>query len=205
MIRKLKFPFYMMLHPFQGLERLKERTENYNLMAALLVFVYFLSQLFSEQVTSFSFNPANTESVNVGMVFLVSVIPVILFSASNWCLSTLTQGEATFSEIFTAVSFALLPVILINITVAAVSNVMSLEEELFFILFNGFKNLWFAAYLFVGIKTVQQFTFLKTVVSLLLTLAGMAVIAFLFILVYSLFYQLFIFIGTIYNELSFRM
>lgn len=203
-MRKIAYPFYMMLHPFKGLNQLKSEKQGLGIIAVLLLVMFFLSEMIARQFTSFSFNPLGGENVNVFYVLFGTVILVLLFVTANWCFCTLMQGEATFKELFIAVCFTLLPLIMMNLCITGISHVMSLEEEAFFSIFNIVKYTWFYAYLFVSVMIMQQYTFLKTIGSIILTLTGMAIMLFLMVLIFSLFQQLYMFLNTIYNELSLR-
>lgn len=204
-MNKWRYPFYMLLHPFAGLNELKANRTGLVRVAAAMLGAYFLSELIVRKGTSFAFNPQGGERVNVLLVLLVTVLPVLLFVLANWCLCTLMAGEGRLSDVFVAVCFTLLPLTLMNLFIALVSNGLTLDEQAFITLFQIIRTGWFAAYLFVAVMIIQQYSFLKTVGSICLTIAGMAVILFLAVLVFSLFQQLYIFLGTIYNELSFRL
>ena len=204
MIKGIRLGFFTLLHPFEGILRLKQLRRGKFLTGLVFVLAYFLSQVFSIQVTSFSFVANAGEQMDIVLVFCVSVIPAVVFSIANWCFCTLTEGEAHLSEIWTTVGYALLPLILFNILLAILSRGLSLDESVIFTFINLIKNVWFVVYLVVVIMTVQQYSLGKTLFSMGLTIVGMAVILFLFLLIFSLFQQLFIFIRTIYSELSFR-
>ena len=51
----------------------------------------------------------------------------------------------------------------------------------------------------------HQFTARQTLWNLLLTVFGMLIIAFIALLIYSLFQQVYVFIFTIFNEIMFRL
>lgn len=204
MWERIKQPFIIMLHPIQVLNEIKQK-KGLVTVAAGVLFAYFISEVVSKQGTSFIFNPNAENQVNVPMIFLVSTLWVLLFCIANWCFCTLTQGEGRFSDIFIAVSFALMPLIVLNFVSVAVSNVMVLEEQAFFLLLNAVKYIWFGYYLFLAVMIIQQYSFGKTLFSILLTVLGMAIICMLALLVFSLFQQIYIFLNSVYNELTYRL
>lgn len=204
MWERIREPFVMMLHPIRGLNELKQKKGLVSIAIGVL-FVYFISEVFTRQATSFIFNPDAETQVNVPMIFLVSILWVLLFCIANWCFCTLTQGEGRFSDIFIAVSFSLMPLIVLNFLSVAVSNVLVLEEQAFFILLNAVKYIWFGYYLFLAVMIIQQYSFGKTLFSILLTVLGMAILCMLGLLVFSLFQQIYIFLNSVYNELTYRL
>ena len=84
------------------------------------------------------------------------------------------------------------------------SQVFTLQEEAFLNLVSVIGIMWSGVLLFVGLGTIHQFSFKKTIASAALTIAGMAVIIFLGILFYSLLSQLFTFIQSLIMEVSLR-
>ena len=199
-----KYPFYLLVHPFSAFNEMKQHRRGLVKVATVVLFVYFISELISKTCTSFTFQPGEKD-INIFLVMLASMLLPVLFALANWCFCTLMEGEGRLSDIYCAVCFSLLPLIIMNFAVTLLSNGMSLNEEVFFTLFNAVKYIWFGLYLFSAVMIIQQYSLIKTIGSIFLTLLGIAVIIFLCVLVFSLFQQLFIFLGTIYNELSFRM
>ena len=63
---------------------------------------------------------------------------------------------------------------------------------------------WTVILLFSAIKSVHQYSFGKTVLAIVLTIGAMLIMLFLLVLLMSLIQQIFIFISTVYTELSYR-
>ncbi|MGN0492599.1 MAG: YIP1 family protein [Acutalibacteraceae bacterium] len=205
MREELKAPFFMLFHPFQFLNRLKQKKTGSVKVALLTVVVYFISEIFVKQFTSLSFAEGGKGDINIFIILLVTALPAVLFAVANWCFCTLMQGEGTLKEIFIAISYSLLPLIIFNIITTLLSYVLSADEVTFFVGLNIVKMVWFYYLIFLSVKTVQQYTFMKTLASIALSIFGIAIIVFLAVLVFSLFQQLYIFVLSIYNEISFRI
>lgn len=205
MKEEFKEPFFMMFHPFTFLNRLKMKKCGSVKAAVVTVALFFVSEIFVKQFTSLSFAAGGKGDLNVFIILLVTALPAVLFSLANWCFCTLMQGEGMLREIFIAVSYSLLPLIVFNVLGTSLSYILSADEIAFFVGLNIVKNLWFYYFIFLSVKIVQQYTFAKTLASIVLSLFGIAVMVFLAVLVFSLFQQLYIFALSIYNEISFRI
>lgn len=103
-----------------------------------------------------------------------------------------------------ATGYALVPMALIYLPMTVASRFMVMEETAFYYLMLSVASLWFVALLFVGTMTVHQYTALKTIVTMALTVAVMGIIVFLGTLVASMAQQMIEFVVNIYRELSFR-
>ncbi|MCU6711141.1 YIP1 family protein [Paenibacillus sp. J5C_2022] len=132
------------------------------------------------------------------------IVPFIVWCIASWSLTTLMDGEGKFREIVIASGYAMLPLLLVYIPQLFFSWIMTTEEIAFFLLFDSIALLWFIGLLFVGTMTVHQFTPLKTVITMLLTVVVIAIIIFLALLFFSIVQQLMVFVSTVYQELSLR-
>jgi hypothetical protein len=200
----LAFPFTVLLHPVRGFEEIKYGGRGSRAVAAAIVVLLFLSEVFNRQLSGFPFNPYRPDRLNVLLVLAQTVAPYLLWVVANWCLCTLMDGEGRFSEICIATAYSLLPIVLITFLVAGIDNLMTLEEGAFLVMVQGVRQLWFILLLTVAMKVIHQYTLGKTIVSMALTVVGIGIILFLGILIFSLFQQLSIFLRTIYSEILFR-
>jgi len=204
-ISKEKYPLYVMLHPFKGYEELKDEKKGSVLIATIIVLLFFVVSILHRQYTGFIFNPYRQDRINVISIFSATVVMFFLWVLSNWSVSTLTEGEGTFQEIWIFSAYALLPYIICRLLYVILSNVLIMEEGMFLAFINIIGLIWLIIGMLCAIKAVHQFSFGKTVATMVASLIGIAVILFIMILVFTLFAQLFGFIQSIYNELILRM
>lgn len=205
-IEAVKFPFYLIFHPFNGYWELKYRQDRKtNLyMSFCILAILSLTMILHRQYSGFLVNYTNPREFNSIMEIVYIIVPVFFWSVANWSLTTLMDGEGKFSEIFVSTCYALVPMIIINFPWIWISNLISMEETTFYYFSQSCAVLWFLFLLFVGNMTVHQFTPLKTVGTIVLTLVAMGFIAFLCLLFFSLTQQIVAFVTTIYKELLFR-
>ena len=85
------------------------------------------------------------------------------------------------------------------------SNVMTQEEAAFLTFIRIFGIAWSGVLVFTGFMSIHQFSFSKTVLSILLTLVGIAIMIFLAILFVGLMQQVVSFIQSICSELIIMM
>nr|WP_019636924.1 Yip1 family protein [Paenibacillus fonticola] len=202
----LKYPFYLIMHPYNGYWDLKyEHSRKTNLKLSLVILgLMVVTKVLSSQYSGFLVNFYNPNEFNSLMEILYVIVPVLFWSVANWSLTTLMDGEGKFVEIFTSTCFALFPMVIINFPWIWLSNVISMQETTFYYYSSSFAILWSLYLLFVGNMTVHQFTPSKTIGTILLSLVAMGFMAFLCLLFFSLIQQIVSFISVIYQEIVMR-
>lgn len=200
----LKFPFHLIVHPFDGFWDMKfEGKGKMRVALAILAFVV-LSVILQKQFAGFLVNFVDPRTLNSLNDLAYTALPFFLFCVSNWSITTLMEGEGKFKEIVMAAGYALLPLAVVNLPMTFISRFMTQEETAFYWLLNSFAAVWFVYLLFVGIMTVHQYTPAKTVLTLALTVIVMGFIVFLGTLAFSLGLQIYWFIVDVYREILFR-
>lgn len=204
--REYKFPFHLIVHPFKGFWDLKyERSTKTNLIVSFsILFLMVITNVLQTQYNGFVVNLSDPDNMNSIMEVLYVVVPVLFWCVANWSLTTLMDGEGRFGEIFVSTCYALTPIVIVNLPWVLLSNFISLQEASFFYFSGNFATIWFVFLLFIGNMTVHQFTPIKTVWTILLTIVTMAFMAFLCLLFFSLIQQILNFIYTIIQEISLR-
>ncbi|MDQ6417869.1 Yip1 family protein [Paenibacillus sp. LHD-117] len=202
----VKYPFYLIVHPFNGYWDLKyEASKKANLIISFFIlFLLAITNILSSQYSGFLVNIYNPNNMNSLMEIIYVVVPVLFWCVANWSLTTLMDGEGKFVEIFTSTCFALLPLVIINFPWIWLSNVVSLQETAFYYFSNSAAVMWSLYLLFVGNMTVHQYSPSKAIGTILLSVVAMGFMAFICMLFFSLIQEMMGFVSTIYQEISLR-
>lgn len=127
---------------------------------------------------------------------------VVVWIIANWAVCTLIEGKGRLKDIFCTTVYALLPFILSLLVAVLLSNVLTLEEAAFVTFVRQAGIWWSVVLLLCGLSRIHQFGFGKTLLSVLLTLVGMAIIVFLLIMFFGLMQQAINFVKSIYSEIQ---
>lgn len=200
----IRYSTYVIFHPFKGFWDLKKEGKG-NLGAAIslictLVLVYVSKALF----TGYLFNAKELKDIHVLSQMSSVILTFLLWCVANWCITTLVDGEGTLKDIVITTAFATTPYILIQTFMIVLSNVIVLDETVFYSLFNTLSIGWTVFLLVIGIMTVHQFSVSKTLGTILIALVGMVIIVFLFILLFALVQQIINFVILFSKELAVR-
>ncbi len=205
LLRTLRYSLTVVVRPFYGYGELKYEHAGSLGAAFLLLLLALFTRVFNLQYTGFLFSEFNPFEFNVLRELTDILIPFLLFVVANWMVSTIFDGEGTMREIFQFSCYALTPYIIITIPATLLTRVVTAEEGVFITYILGFALLWSGVLLFCGNMTVHQFSPLKTVVLLVVTVAAMLLIIFVAILFASITDKLVDYIQSIYMEVRLRL
>ena len=195
------YAFYIIFHPMEGMWDQKHEKRG-SLSAALTVFsLAVLSQLAKSLFIGNIFSQEQTLRdllQNAAAVLLLAV----LFVLANWCLSTLMDGKAKLPDILTVTCYATLPLFISNIITVPLSYFISLNEGMYITFIYSLGVVWTLMLVFCGVMQVQQYSVTKNFATCILSIVGMAVIAFIAMLIFTTLAQIFSFGKVILLELT---
>lgn len=207
MFKRLPFAFYILAHPIQGFYDLKNDPKRRNLPGAIFLFlVCALTTVMKRQMVGYLFTqPGQQENLNLVYEVLVCLLPYIMFSISNWCFTSLMDGDGKFGEILTFTGYSTITMSMCNLIAIPVSLFASQDEAGIYNFFVAFGFVWCYGMIFLGMIETHQYSVAKAIGTTILTILGMCVIAFLIVLVAYLVTQVVGFIVNLYSEIAFRL
>ena len=200
----LGFPLYILTRPFKGFDEMKFLKRGDMRYSIVILVVAGLVALIRSAYTGFIVTGFWQASpfVNVPMVLLFTYSPIVLFCVANWSITTITDGKGSFKEIFLTYTYAMYPLVICTIIGIILSNVVTGNEVAFARFFFRFGLIAQYAYLFIGLIMIHEYTFLRAILMVLLTVLAMLVITFVFALFFSLASNVMWFFSTIYWEMG---
>ncbi len=201
---ELLYVFHLCFHPFDGFWDLKHEKRGSVRAASTILGITILALFYNSIGKGYLFNPEDNYSTI--FVSIISVtIPVILWSVSNWCLTTLFDGEGSFKDIYIATCYSLAPLPLFLIVSTVLTNVMTTTEGSMVNLLVTVGIIWMAMLLFFGTLVTHDYSLGKNVITMLGTVLAMLVIMFVIILFSSLVMKMVTFVIAIFKEVGNRM
>ena len=201
---ELMYANHLIVHPFDGFWDLKHEYRG-SVRASLVWLALAVLTFYYQSVgTGYIFNPRRTYSTILIQLTAV-LVPVLLWSVSNWCLTTLFDGEGTFKDIFIATCYSLVPIPILIIPSVILSNVAIASEQKTINLLVSIAFIWCGLLIFFGTMTTHDYTFSKNVITTLGTIVGMGIIMFIGILFSTLLAKIVSFISSIVIEITYRM
>ena len=133
------------------------------------------------------------------------LVPVILWTVGNWCLTTLFDGEGSLKDIFIATCYSVVPLILLIIPATAITNVLTLGEASVYSMLTSVAWVWTMLLLFFGTMVTHDYPLFKNVITCLGTIIAMAFIMFCGVLFSTLLMKMATFISGIVTEITYRI
>ncbi len=205
LVTGLKHIFYIFSHPIDGFWVMKSEKKG-NVKAAFIIML-LLAVTMTYRIVGSEYYFQSPQLANFSFLLLVGAILllVLLFCIANWALTTLMDGKGSFSEIFMMLMYALCPIILVNIPLTVLTYFFVAEEAAFYTLFNWFSIIWSALLLFIGNMSIHEYSGFKSILTLIITVMAMAGIVVLAILAGNLVQQVWLWIGDIITEITYRL
>lgn len=199
------FSRFLIFHPFKGFWDLKHEKKG-NLPAAIallsgLVLVFIMRR----QFTGFIFNRNSPEDFNIFYQITGIVLPFLLWCVSNWCVTTLVDGEGFLKDIFITMCYAAVPLIILNVPMVILSRFLTEQEAAFYQILDAAAILWAVFLVICGLMTVHQFSLGKTIFTIVVALVCMVIILFISVLFVTLIQNIINFLRLILNEAELRM
>ena len=196
---------HVIFHPVEGFEDLRWKKQGSMKIALVIVFLLFVDMVADRQLTGFQFNTAYVKVFNVVPLLVQSVVYFFTWVIANWALCTLFDGEGTLKKICIYSAYALVPYIICSYISIFISNFIVEDEKIWMTAIYYVGLIWSVVLMIQAMKAVHQYTFTKTIVSMIFTLVAMLLILFLAILLLSLFQQVYVFGYSIYTEIAYRI
>ena len=196
---------HCIFHPVEGFEDLRWKKKGSIPLAIGIVVMLFIAMVIDHQLTGFAYNMNYVKVFNVVPLLVQSVVYFITWVVGNWALCTLLDGEGTFKKIFIYSAYSLVPYIVGTIIAVILSNVLIKDESIWIVAAQWLGMGWSLILMIQAMRAAHQYSFFKTLVSMIGTVIVMLLILFLAVLLISLFQQLYVFIYQIYTEILYRV
>ena len=202
---ELLYAFHVILHPFDGFWDLKHEQRGSVRSAFVILLITVLAYFYNSIGKGYIFNPRPSTSFNVMGAITAVVVPLLLWTIANWCLTTLFEGEGSMGDIFTACCYCLTPLPLIIIPVTIISNVLAANESGIITMLQSFAYIWMGILLFFAMMVTHDYSVGKNILTCIATIVGMAFIMFIGVLFSSLMGKIISFVTNIIEEIQYRL
>jgi len=203
--KTLKYSLYVCTHPLDGFWDLTHEKRGSIGAANVIIGLAVIVEVLRLTLTNFQFVTINMEYFNSLIVALRILLPVGLWTVANWSLTTLMDGKGRMFEIYMSVCYALTPYVIINAVMILLSQFITFDEGAIYWVLAGFSAIWTGILILAAMMMVHDYSLVKTILSSLLTIVGMGVMVFIFVIFFSLISDAVSYFISLYKEILFRL
>lgn len=196
---------HSVFHPFEGFEDLRWKKGGSVLYATIVVLLWFVAQIIHDNLVGYQFAVTNTKMFSIVPYIVQTIAVFLVFVIGNWSICTLLDGEGTIKKIYIYSACSLIPYVAGLYIRTILSHVLIQDEVIFITCVTVISTAWSVLLMFNAIKAVHQYSIGKTILALLLTFVAMLIILILLVLLVALFQQVYVFISSVYTEITYRV
>ncbi len=197
------YPFYICRHPRDGFLELKANKKGSPIVVLITVALWLLAELFYRVATGFDMNQFSADDMSLLRTAVVTVAMFVMVCLSNWCICTLMDGKGKLMDICVVGANALVPYIIVRFLTTMLSWVFAGDEQVFLTYAVVVAELWGVLIAFSGLQEIHEYSFIKTIAAIGLTIVCLIIMFFIVLMLLILFEQVYFFITTIVFELRY--
>ena len=183
------YPFYILKHPRDGFLELRANKKGSTTVVLITVLLWLFVELFYRSVTDYDMNQFNTADMSLLRTAVVTIIMFVMVCLSNWCICTLIEGKGKLKDICVVAANALVPYIIVRFLTTVLSWVLAGDEQVFLTYAVVVSEIWAAIIAFSGLQEMHEYTFVKTIWSIFLTIVCLIIMFFNALMLLILFEQ----------------
>lgn len=205
-IEEVKYSKYVSFHPFDGFWDLKHEKRGSVEAATFILVMAIVSNIIRIRWMPFLFNSTDFSKESALYKGIISIIALVaLWCVSNWCLTTLMDGKGKMKDIYIYTCYSLRPIAILFPALTAVSYFLYIESATFLNILTYMIIVWVGFLIVAGTISTHHYTFGKAFVTIILTIVGMMIIAFLALLIFSIAQQAVEFFKLLFIEIASRI
>ncbi len=197
------YPFYICKHPRDGFLELKANKKGSAIVVLITVALWLFAELFYRSATGYDMNQFESADMSLLRTAVVTVIMFVMVCLSNWCICTLMEGKGKLKDICVVAANALVPYIIVRILTTVLSWVLAGDEQVFLTYAVVVSEIWGAIIAFSGLQEIHEYSFVKTIYAILLTIVCLIIMFFIALMLLILFEQVYYFVVTVVFELRY--
>lgn len=197
----IKYPLYLMTHPIQGFDDFKRENLGKTKVAFIFIIITSFYPVFAYNGYGFHMNGNDPNKFNAVLLFLTVFAPVILLAIGNWSVTVLFNGKGTLLDIIKLFGYCLFPFMILSYVGIILTNFLALDEMAIFNLVTSLAVILLCYNVFFGLMGIHEYTVLKTIGTIFLSIVAIAVMLFCCLLILTVFQRVIDTILSIYNEI----
>lgn len=199
-----RFPAGIIFSPFKRFDDFKNGARGSFLAGFIWILLYGLIRVIRYQYTGFLINEEDPRDFNAPLILITSIIPILILGLSNWSITTLMDGKGKMKEIIGMIGYSLFPYIMTSLISVIISKFVVKSDIVLYRSINIIGLVITIFYFFVGLITIHEYGFFKTLLAIFLTVLAFIVVLFMILLFFNIIQRTTGFLGSVIEEIIYR-
>lgn len=201
--RGIAYTFYIIFHPFDALEGLKNNRTRINWAVPIIIFgAAYIVRMAYLYVVHFPLASIEIDDIHPAIELVKLLAIPISWIPASFMATSISGGESKMKEITFASAASLAPYIVINIPLMFLSHIMSQTQKSWYGIFTALAYVGMFLILFISLMVLNNYTFGKTLGMMFVTIFLIAVLWLVILLCYVLTGRMIQFVISILNEFT---
>lgn len=183
-VRIVPMSWRVIKHPAEAFFQLKSEHLGTWRQGVVLVIVAFAARVLYLLWANFDYNPLVPGHSSVAYEAVKFIVPLATWVFANYLVGDLYEGEASLGEIVTGSAYALIPYIVMQIPLAALTYVFVKTDHIY-IVFPLFEKVWMVYLFFTQVRVLHNLDWKDSAKASLMTVAGILILWAMFAILYG--------------------
>lgn len=199
-VEDVLFVFTFLRHPIDAFYDLKKGRKG-SMAGALTIFVIFFTIFIWYMLgKGFIYQWIAIEDVDMQSVIIGFFSIIFLSVLCNYLVSSINDGEGSFTQLIKMVAYSLGPIMIIYVMVIGLSYILTFNEMFLLDTLQQAAILWTGVNLYLGVQETHNYTVRESIKSIVLTMVFILVIAVVLLIVVIMTEQVTLFFEAIIKE-----
>lgn len=200
LVRDVLFVFDFLKHPIDSFYDLKAGKKGSMKGALILYAAFFAIFIWYLLGKGFIYQQIAIEDIDMQSVVIGFFSIIFLSILCNYLVSSINDGEGSFSQIMKMVAYSLGPIMIIYVMIIGLSYILTFNEMFLLQTMQQGAVIWTGVNLYLGVQETHNYTVRESFKSIILTIVFMLVIAIVLLIVIIMTEQVYMFFEAILKE-----
>lgn len=196
------YGFVTARHPMDGFYDIRVGQKGTMLGASVLYIILFVSYMLFMVGKGFIYQYYDIQDLDISSIVVGFFAFIGLFVVCNYLVTSINDGEGDLKQVYMAVAYATVPLILALLSITALSYCVTTNEAFFLDVIMLIGCVWTIILIFLGLQTIHNYSIGEMIKSILITILFMFVAIVVILIVTIMWEQVWTFISTIGKELT---
>lgn len=173
-----------------------------NVLGATIIYALFFAVFMLYQTSKgFIYQYTAVEDLDINSIVIGFFAILGLFIICNYLVTSINDGDGSFKQVYMIPAYGCIPAMVMLLAITVTSYGMTYNESFILTILLIIGVAWSLITIFLGLMTINDYTFRETVVSLFITVIFMVIVAIMALVIIIMWEKIWQFMLTIGKEL----